>query len=155
MSDNESRAQQITRVMASMGFTPTPEIDDRYVEFRKDYAEPHGRQARCTILFNKGGILGGMDKARIEGFVITVQGQVAPLVEDITARAPRVMHDDMLTALRDLEGITSHKAEAVEVYDCEGCGVQTPEFALDRQGRKVCPGCLINAIGNDEANGAR
>lgn len=142
-----TRAEHITRVMAGMGFLPTREIDTRYVEYYKDYAEPHGRVARCVILFNKGGVIANLDHAQLEGFVVTVQGQVPPIAEDITTRAPKIMHDDMMHALQELQGIGGPPPQAVETVLCNNCGHTTDEFVVNKSGHPVCPDCLITAVG--------
>ena len=143
----ESRAAQIARVMAAMGFSPSGKIDARFVEYHKDYAEPHGRVARCTAVFNKGGVIAHMDHAQLEGFVVTVQGSVSPILEDIAARAPRIMHGDMKNTLLQLEGIGAPEAGAVEVIKCESCGKDTAEFVLSKSAKRVCPECMIHTVG--------
>lgn len=145
--NNDSRGAKVARIMASMGFQPKPDIDARYVEYYKDYAEPHGRLARCAILFNKGGVVMDMDHAMLERFVVTVQGVVDPVIEEITAKAPRVMHDDMLCALRTLEGVTAAQGNTVI---CGVCRSYTSEFALGRSGTVTCIKCLKVTIGNKE-----
>lgn len=147
---DENRAQAIARVMASMGFQPTHHVDARYVEYYKDYAEPHGRVARCTVLFNKGGVIGGLDHAKLERFVITVQGVVEPVLDEVTAKAPRVMHDDMLQALRALEGISHAEPQAVETVQCNVCARNTAEWVIGKSGNPVCPRCMKVAINDGQ-----
>ena len=147
--NDSTRAAQIAQLMSSMGFLPSRSVDTRYVEYHKDYAEPHGRVARCTVLFNKGGVIANMDHAKLDGFVVTVQGQVDPVVEYIKDRAPRVMHEDMFRALQVLEGITS-PTEAVELVSCHVCANDTADFIVSKEGNIVCPDCRIKVISGEQ-----
>lgn len=125
-----------------MGFQPKGELDPRYVEYYKDFAEAHGRMARCTILFSKGGPVMNMDQARLEQFVVTVQGTVDPVPEEVVSKAPPVMHEDMLHALQTLEGLNAAGPAAVETYRCDNCHNTTAEFVVSKQGNKLCRPCF-------------
>lgn len=130
------RSEQILRVMASMGFNAKAEIDARYVEFFKDYAEPHGRTARCTVMFDKGGMFAGIDQARLAGYVVTVQGVVDPVEEEVKTKAPRVMHGDMFRVLNELGGSVLDPVELATI-ECAQCGARTGTWT---QG-DICPKC--------------
>lgn len=119
-----------------MGFRPNWTGSPTYVEYVKEYAEPDGRLGRLTILFSKAGVSQVLDSARLTQFVVTVQGTVDPVVDEIRTKAPRVMQPDMLHALQVLEGITE-PTEAVDVL-CDLCGTLLEEWTADEQGRITC-----------------
>lgn len=134
-----SRAEIISRTMATMGFVPKVEIDARYVEYYKDYAEPHGRSARCVALFDKSGVFNGLDQARLAGFVVTVQGIIDPIAEEVKTKAPRVMHADMLRSVADL-GVFAAEPQAIAAVECAACGSTTAEW-VDVEGKPTCLAC--------------
>ena len=87
MSSNESRAQRIARVMASMGYQPKAEISPHFKGYYKMYADAADRTAMATINFTKG-FMGGLDKARLDGIVVTIQAVLPPIPDQIIDRAP-------------------------------------------------------------------
>lgn len=135
-----NRAEQIARTMASLGYVPKGVVDARYVEYYKDYAEPHGRIARCTVLFDKGGVFAGIDQARLSSFVVTVQGVIDPLDEEIKTKTPRVMQPDMLHVLSEL-GRAERPVAVVRAVDCAKCGTSVAEWVETVDG-SVCPECV-------------
>lgn len=135
--------------MAGLGFAPTGQIDARYVEYYKDYAEPHGRVARCTILIGKNGPISMWENAHVENFIVTVQGQIAPMPDEVKNSAPRVMHADMLTVLERLEGMTLvDRKQSVELRTCSECHETVSEWLspadLNGEPRVVCINCLTD-----------
>lgn len=133
-----------------MGFSPKAEVDAHFVEYYKDYAEPHGRVARCSILFHKSGAMGGIDHARIAKFLVTVQGAVQPVIEQVLTTAPKVMHEDMLATLRVLEGLHEQPDPNAVWYTCSACHKTVSEFVLGATGNIVCRSCQKVTIHVDE-----
>lgn len=131
-----TRAQTIAQTMASMGFRPNWTGDPHAVEYVKDFAEPNGRLGRLAVLFSKDGISQVMDSARLVRFIVTIQGSIDPLIEEVRDRAPKAMQADMLQALAVLEGVQEPKVETSA--PCDLCGVQLEEWTVDDQGRIHC-----------------
>lgn len=144
MSEISSYGARVAQLMSSAGFAPRGPADGRYVEYYKDYADTTGRVARCTVLFNRSGMI---DQGALAGFVVTVQAEVPPVVEEIRKAAPQVMHGDMSHIVSRLSGQTAPLA-ADDTVICNRCAKQTAEFAVTKSGLMVCPDCLIQAVGN-------
>ena len=106
------------------------------MEYVKEYAEPDGRLGRLTILYSKAGVSQVLDSARLVQFVITVQGTIDPVLEEVKTKAPRVMQADMLHSMQILEGIS--EPQAVAEAQCDLCGTQLEEWTADDEGRITC-----------------
>lgn len=131
-----TRAQHIAQTMSSMGFRPNWSNASNHVEYVKDFAEANGRMARLTACFNKAGFMSVMDQARLVQFVVTVQGTVDPLVDEVKAKAPPALQPDMLAALATLEGL-QETVEDPTAY-CDLCGARLDEWTVDDEGRIQC-----------------
>lgn len=119
-----------------MGFRPSKLGDACTVEYSKDYAQPDGRLARLTAVFSKAGFMQAMDQAQLIKFVVTVQGTIDPVPEEVEAKAPPVLVPDMLAALQTLEGVTIPDAELSA--HCDHCGQRLTEWTVDDSGRIQC-----------------
>ena len=123
--------------MATMGFRPNWERNSpHHVEYVKDYAEPSGRLARLSVLFSKAGFMQVMDQARLMQFVVTVQGTIDPMIEEVREKAPPALQDDMLAALAILEGMTEPPEDVTA--PCDLCGATLVEWTVDDEGRIQC-----------------
>lgn len=123
--------------MSATGFRPNWTGDASHVEYVKDFAEPDGRIGRLTVLFSKAGYSTVMDSAQLTGFVITVQGRVDPVIDEVKDKAPKAMQADMLHALAVLEGI-AEPGEDQESALCDHCGFQLEEWTVDDNGNIQC-----------------
>lgn len=147
---NESRAQAIARVMASMGFRPKNEFDASFVEYYKDYADQKGHMARATAIFNKG--IMGIDHAKLESFVVTTQAHLPAVVELIQEEVPKVMEPDLLHILKQLGGAEILAPQAIVQIQCARCNKMTPEYFMDaRSDTPLCPVCFKHKVGADVA----
>jgi formylmethanofuran dehydrogenase subunit E len=89
------------------------------------------------------------ENAHVENFIVTVQGQIAPMPEEVKNSAPRVMHADMLAVLEKLEGVTLvSQQQAVELRTCSECHETVSEWLspADPNGEHqiVCINCLTD-----------
>lgn len=119
-----------------MGFRPNWTGSPTYVEYIKDYAQPDGRMARVTALFTKAGFMQVMDQAQLANFVVTVQGTIDPVIDEVKTKAPAALRPDMLHALAVLEGLTEPDVDLTA--NCDHCGALLNEWTVDNDGRIHC-----------------
>jgi hypothetical protein len=131
-----TRAQHIAQTMSSMGFRPNWSNASNHVEYVKDFAEANGRMARLAVCFSKAGFMQVMDQARLVQFVVTVQGTVDPLIDEVKTKAPPALQADMLAALAKLEGL--QEPETDPSANCDLCGALLEEWTVDDEGRIQC-----------------
>lgn len=119
-----------------MGFRPDWRGDPNYVDYVKDFAEAHGRMGRLAVRFTKDSYSQVLDSARLANFVVTVQGQVDPVIDEVREKAPKAMQADMLNALKLLEGVQEPDVDQTAV--CDRCGLRLVEWTADDEGRVSC-----------------
>lgn len=138
-ADAQTWAQKVTKVMTMTGFSPKPALGPSTIEYRKLYSDPEGRQACVTALISKG--LEGLEPARLEAFVLTVQVRIPATTESIES-APVYIRGD----LRQLVATLSDDGDPVRrdtiALDCAMCGKRTSEYVIDRiKNRPLCQAC--------------
>lgn len=132
-----ARAAAVTQAMAMAGFAPRPDQGPAHLEYRKSYVDDVGTRAVVTALINRG--VAGMDFARLDGFVVTLQYNVHPSL-DAVQRAPANLRPDM-EALVKLLGSVHEADHVVSSVICEECGAAVAEFRLGPKNKIYCEAC--------------
>ena len=142
-----TRAARISQVSSMMGFQPRREHHAFVAEYTKAYAIPGGNKAaRATAQFDKG--IGGMDHAKLKGFVITVTAYVQAEPDLVRQMAPEVMRDDLLHYLKELGDLGDISTPvSLVMIRCEGCSAETPEFFVLRS-QRLCRDCFGRKVGS-------
>jgi len=131
-------AAQIARKMASLGFEPARKFTATHVEYQKTYIDPLGRRAAANVMFRKDP--SGRGEAHLDGFVVTVQAVIPPIMDSVTAQAPSIVRKDLMNITESLGIVDEPSRTAVVEEQCSSCGISTEEYYLKGK-KKVCGKC--------------
>lgn len=134
-----ARALAVARTMAAVGFSPRERQSVGHIEYRKEYTDGLGRRALVTALIDRG--ISGLDHARLDGFVVTLQFHVAATDEAVD-RVSEDLRPDMRAIVKLLG---SDETFATSDVTCEACGTVTAEFKLGAKNAILCPACHTKA----------
>jgi hypothetical protein len=131
-------AAAIARKMASLGFEPARKWTATHVEYQKTYIDPLGRRAAANVMFRKDP--SGRREAQLDGFVVTVQAVIPPIIDSIAAQAPSIVRKDLSDITQALGDADPPDHTGIVKEACASCGIEVEEYYLQNK-KKVCRRC--------------
>jgi len=129
------KGDYLLRILASRGFMPRRDSSS-FIEFAKSYADEQGRLAQAIVQFDKP--TPTEPELRLSGFVAIVQAQIGASAEDVAAKSPPVMSEDLFNLVHVFQ--SGARPRAVVLEQCAVCKNDVSEYFV-RDGAVTCRTC--------------